>query len=116
MHLGGVLKDQFQVWRFVFPDKGEHPVILISHPDRCARSAVVNVLFCTSQRQSRKPHPYEVMLNGEDGMDRETFCDCSILYAVKSELLFGRRGTVSLERRKLIRTMLRDLLRLHATD
>lgn len=94
----------------------KHPVILISHPDRCARAAVVNVLFCTSQRQSRKPHPYEVMLNSTDGMDWEIFCDCSILYAVKSDLLFGRRGMVSLERRKLIRSKLRDLLRLHATD
>jgi len=56
------------------------------------------------------------MLNGADGMDWETFCDCSILYAVRSELLFGRRGKVSLERRKLIRAKLRDLLRLHVTD
>jgi hypothetical protein len=79
------MKSQFDVWRFGFPDKGEHPVILISHPDLCARS-VVNVLFCTSQRQSRAPKPFEVLLNGADGMDWETFCDCSIVYAVA----FGR--------------------------
>ncbi len=36
------MKDQFDVWRFNFPDKGgEHPVVLISHPDICARAAVV---------------------------------------------------------------------------
>jgi len=110
------MKNQFDVWRFIFPDKGEHPVILISHPDWCARAAVVNVLYCTSQRQSRKPRPYEVMLNGADGMDWETFCDCSILYAVKSESLFGRRGRVSLERRREIRARVRDVLRLQATD
>ena len=109
------MKDQFEVWRFSFPDKGEHPVVLISHPDFCAR-AVVNVLFCTSQRQSRKPKPYEVMLNGADGMDWETFCDCSILYAVQSEMLFRKRGMVSLERRKAIRTKLRDIFRLMTTD
>ena len=56
--------------------KGEHPVVLISHTDFCAQS-IVNVLYCTSQRQSRPPKPYEVMLNGADGMDWETFCDCS---------------------------------------
>ena len=67
------MKDQFDVWRFEFPEKGEHPVVLISHPDRCARGALINVLFCTSQRQSRAPHPYEVLLNGTDGMDWETF-------------------------------------------
>lgn len=76
------MKDQFEVWRYVFEDKGgEHPVVLVSHPDICARAKVVNVLFCTSQRQSRLPHPYEVALNGADGMDWETFCDCSTLYA-----------------------------------
>ena len=50
------MKDQFEVWRFVFPEKGgEHPVVLISHPDFCARAKVINVLFCTSQRQNRPP-------------------------------------------------------------
>lgn len=48
------MKDQFDVWWFTFPDKGEHPVVIISHPDRCARAALVNVLFCTSQRQGFK--------------------------------------------------------------
>ena len=67
-------------------------MVIISHPDRCARAALVNILFCTSQRQSRQPYPYEVMLNGADGMDWETFCDCSIMYAVKSELLFVPRN------------------------
>ena len=110
------MKDQFDVWRFEFPEKGELPVVLISHPDRCARGALINVLFCTSQRQSRAPYPYEVLLNGTDGMDWETFCDCSILYTIPSAKLVGRRGRVSLERRRQIRTKVRDLLRLNATD
>jgi hypothetical protein len=95
------MKEQFDVWRFVFTSKGgEHPVVLISHPDICARSKVINVLFCTSQRQSRKPYPSEVLLNGADGMDWETFCDCSAMYAVESNLLFGKRGHFTLERRR----------------
>ncbi len=52
------MKDQFEVWRCLFPEKGgEHPVVLISHPDICARAKVVNVLYCTSQRQGRRPYP-----------------------------------------------------------
>ena len=116
MLLGGSgVKDQFDVWRFNFPDKGEHPVVLISHPDFCAR-AVVNVLFCTSQRQGREPKPYEVLLNGEDGMDWETFCDCSILWSIERAGLSNQRGQVTLERRRLLRAKVRDLLRLMATD
>jgi mRNA-degrading endonuclease toxin of MazEF toxin-antitoxin module len=110
------VKDQFDVWRFEFPEKGEHPVVLISHPDRCARGALVNVLYCTSQRPNRALHPYEVLLNGADGMDWETFCDCSILYTVPTAKLFGRCSRVSLERRRQIRAKVRDLLRLTATD
>jgi mRNA-degrading endonuclease toxin of MazEF toxin-antitoxin module len=111
-----VSKDQFEVWEFDFPGRGRHPVVLISHPDRCARAEVVNVLFCTSQRQSRAIKPFEVMLNGEDGMDWESFCDCSILWAVASRELKRKRGRVSLERRRQLRSKLKDLLRLSATD
>ena len=111
------MKDQFEVWRYVFQEKGgEHPVVLISHPDICARAKVVNVLFCTSQRQSRKPYPHEVLLNGVDGMDWEAFCDCWIMYAVRSDLLFNKRGRVSLERRLAIRATLKDMFRLWDTD
>jgi mRNA-degrading endonuclease toxin of MazEF toxin-antitoxin module len=111
------VKTQFDVWRYQFPEKGgEHPVIIISHPDICARSAVVNVLFCTSQRQSRRPYPHEVMLNGEDGMDWETFCDCSCLYAVKSADLFGKRGHVVPERKRQIRNRIREVFLLSISD
>lgn len=110
------MKDQFQVWQYNFPGKGQHPAILISHPDRCARADVVNVLFCTSQRQSRSAKPYEVLLDKADGLDWETFCNCSILYAVPSSQLFGHRGEVSQDRRNAIRDKVRDMLRLAARD
>jgi mRNA-degrading endonuclease toxin of MazEF toxin-antitoxin module len=110
------VKDQFEVWRFVFPRKGEHSVVLISHPDRCARAELVNVLYCTSQRQSRRPYAYEVMLNSADGFDWETFCDCSLMYTVASAELFGKRGRVTPERRRAIRQKIRDLFLLMEED
>ena len=108
-------REQFEVWRYKFPEKGEHSVVIISHPDFCARS-VVNVLFCTSQRQSRRPKPFEVMLNHEDGFDWETLCDCSIMWSVPTAGLFGKRGRVTLERRRAIRALLRDMFLLSAAD
>ncbi len=109
------MKDQFEVWRYRFPERGEHPVVLISHPDFCSR-AVVNVLFCTSQKQGRGPKPFEVMLDETDGLDWETFCDCSILWSVPQAALFGKRGRVTLERRRAIRGMLRDTFLLLESD
>jgi mRNA-degrading endonuclease toxin of MazEF toxin-antitoxin module len=110
------MKTQFDVWDCNFPEKGLHPVVLISHPDRCARAQALNVLFCTSQRQGREPYPFEVALNVEDGLDWESFCDCSILWSVKSATLVARRGHVTLERRRAIREKVWGLLRLSATD
>jgi mRNA-degrading endonuclease toxin of MazEF toxin-antitoxin module len=110
------MKAQFEIWEYNFPIKGPHPVVLISPPDRCAHAKHVNVLFCTSQRQSRRPYPTEVMLDVEDGLSWETFCDCSIMYAVDSEALMRKRGKVTVERRNVIRDRIRDLFRLPARD
>jgi mRNA-degrading endonuclease toxin of MazEF toxin-antitoxin module len=110
------MKTQFEIWEYNFPIKGPHPVVLISPPDRSARSKNVNVLFCTSQRQNRQPYPVEVMLDKEDGLSWETLCDCSIFYVVDSAALHNKRGEVSLQRRNAIRDKIRDLFRLMARD
>jgi hypothetical protein len=111
------MKAQFEVWHFDFTGKGgPHPVVLLTRTDKVNRSKVVNVLYCTSQRQSRTPYPHEVMLNGADGLDWETFCDCSVMWSVESAKLFNKRGQVSLERRNAIRDKLRDIFRLSARD
>ncbi len=110
------MRTQFEVWDCNFPKKGVHPCVLISHPDRGARAEVVNVLFCTSQRQSRRPYPFEVMLDTEDGLNWETFCDCSIMWSVEANRLSNRRGKVTLERRRAIRATVRDMFRLAALD
>src|SRR5260370_35014130 len=110
------MKAQFEIWRYIFPNKEEHSVVIISPPDRAANAAVVNVLYCTSQRQSRQPKSIEVLLDAAEGMDWKTFCDCSLLFAVPAEKLFGKRGIVTHDRRNAIRAKLRDIFRLLATD
>ncbi len=107
---------QFDIWTFNFPRKGLHPCVLISHPDRCSRADVINVLYCTSQKQNRQPYPLEVVLDVEDGLNWETFCDCSILWSIERAGLSNQRGRVTLERRRAIRAKVRDLFRLNATD
>jgi len=110
------VKTQFDVWQFDFPDRGTHPVVLISHPSLCASASVINALYCTSQRQSRAIKSHEVLLNGEDGLDWETFVDCSVIYLLDTSKIFGRKGHISLERRREIRAKIRDVFRLAATD
>jgi mRNA-degrading endonuclease toxin of MazEF toxin-antitoxin module len=111
------MKDQFEIWTYDFKNKGgPHPVVLISHPERCAHSKIVNVLYCTSQRQNRQPYDNEVMLIGSDGRTWETLCDCSIMYAVPSAELSNRRGVVTPARRNAIRDKVRDLYLLADRD
>ncbi|MBI4661041.1 MAG: type II toxin-antitoxin system PemK/MazF family toxin [Verrucomicrobia bacterium] len=93
---------KWDIWTYDFPQKGPHPVVLISHPDRCASGKVVNVLYCTSQRQQRPAQPHEVLLNSADGLEWETFCRCDLIYAVAADDLRERRGRVSRERRRAI--------------
>jgi len=56
------------------------------------------------------------MLNGADGFEWKTCCDCKTIFLIESAKLFGKRGRVSLERRRQIRAKVRDLFRLLATD
>ena len=62
-------KQKWDIWTYDFPKKGPHPVVIISHPDRCVRAKVVKVLYCTSQRQERQAQAHEVLLNSADGLD-----------------------------------------------
>jgi len=109
-------KQQWDIWTLDFPGRGEHPAVLVSHPDRCARAAVVNVLYCTSQRQSRPVRENEVLLNSADGLDWETFCVCDHLYSIETNQLIEKRGHVSRERRRIIRRKIIQLYRLLADD
>jgi mRNA-degrading endonuclease toxin of MazEF toxin-antitoxin module len=109
-------KRKWEVWTYDFPEKGPHPVVLISHPDRCERGAIVNVLYCTSQRQARTAKPTEVLLNGTDGLDWETFVACDLIYAVPTSALTNRRGLVTRERRRAIRGKLISIFGLLEND
>ena len=56
------------------------------------------------------------MLDMEDGLSWESFCDCSILWSIDVPLLMAKRGLVTLSRRRAIREKVRDMLRLSVTD
>ena len=106
---------QWDVANFEFPAPvGEHPVVIISNPDRAARAKLVNVLYCTTQKQSRPPGPDEVLLDSADGLDWETYCRCDHIFSIERDRLKrrGRAGKVTLERRWQISAKLIHLFRL----
>src|SRR5438034_9052014 len=105
---------QWDVANFDFPPSvGEHPVVIISNPDRTARAKLVNVLYCTTQRQSRPPGPDEILLNSADGLDWETYCRCDHIFSVERDRIKPRLrpAKVSDSRRRQIAARIFDLFR-----
>lgn len=106
---------QWDIGTFDFPTPvGEHPVVIISNSDRASRAQLVNILYCTSQRQSRPPGPDEVLLNGADGLDWETYCRCDHIFSVERALIKRRAkpAKVTASRRKQISAKIVERLRL----
>src|SRR6266566_4457576 len=107
---------QWDVANFDFPPPvGEHPVVIISNPDRTARAKLVNVLYCTTRRQSRPPGPDEVLLNNADGLDWETYCRCDHIFSVEAGKLKRRvnPAKVTLERQREDSSKIVRLFRFH---
>jgi hypothetical protein len=82
-----------------FPDKGTSSSGDYFTSRSLPKIPLVNVLYCTSQRQSRPIKATEVMLNGADGLNWETFVGCDLIYLVESAALHDKRGRVCRERR-----------------
>jgi mRNA-degrading endonuclease toxin of MazEF toxin-antitoxin module len=110
---------QWDIGSFEFPAPvGEHPVVIISNPDRAARAKLVNVLYCTTQRQSRPAGPDEVLLNSADGLDWESYCRCDHIFSVERDRLRMRAkpARVSAQRQRQIASRLIELFKLQSFD
>ena len=47
--------NQWEIRAYSFPDAGEHPAVVVSHPLRAERKETVEVLLCTTLRAGRTP-------------------------------------------------------------
>lgn len=89
--------------RIVATDKDEHPAVVISPNDVCARAgSVVNVLYCTTLRPGMEAGAHNVRLNGEDGLDHATLVNCAMMYRLTRDRITMRYGTISSARRREI--------------
>ena len=92
--------NQWEIRTYSFPDAGEHPAVVVSHPLRAERKETVEVLLCTTLRAGRTPGAHEVVLNGADGLEWSTICRCDLIYSIPRSELTTLRGTVSIARRR----------------
>lgn len=92
----------WDIYSWKFPDAGEHPAVILGTDERVKHKPKVNVLLCSSQRANRPAQLHEVILDVADGLDWPTLCKCDLLYSVETSQLSGKRGSVSVARRREI--------------
>jgi len=85
-------------------DRDEHPAVILTCDEFCAdeRRHALNVLYGTTRRPSAEPEPYEVTLNGADGLERPTLFNCGHLYTIDRRKISAVTGRVTAERRRQI--------------
>ena len=95
-------------------DRDAHPAVVISCEEDCQDSEFfrVNVLYGSKKPPASSLQPWQVLLNGADGLDFRTAIDCGVFYLVDKSACSPAIGSVSLERRRAIGRKMIEILRL----
>ena len=104
---------QWAIWKTRPPGfEKDHWFVIVSGQERLdsAKHAQVNGLACFTLRGSALNT--DVRLNGADGFDAPTVCQCDLLYFLDKTKLHSPLGNVSWERQQQLRSKLKEVLRL----
>jgi hypothetical protein len=104
---------QWEVWKCKPQGfERDHWFVIVSNQERCdsERLLMVNRLACFSLRGDARRT--EIRLNGADGFDAATVCQCDFFYPLAKTKLHSRLGSVSWERQLQIKSRLKEVLRL----
>lgn len=95
-------------------DRDEHPAVVISRDELCADELTerVNVLYGSKLRPAVPVKPTEVVLNGADGLEFSTRCNCAFFYAISKTKISRTLGAVAYERRRQISRKIAEVFRL----
>jgi len=83
-------------------DRDEHFAVVLSREEICQSEHLrqVNVLFGTSKRPAESAGELEVILNGADGLERQTLFNCGQIYRIEKLRISVVAGSVTLARRR----------------
>ena len=104
---------QWEVWK-CRPDgfAKDHWFVIVSNQERLdsPRHNQINALTCFSLRGT--PQKSDVKLNGADGFEAPTVCQCDLLYVLDKSKLHSFLGPVSWERQQRLKSKMKEALRL----
>jgi mRNA-degrading endonuclease toxin of MazEF toxin-antitoxin module len=104
---------QWTIWKTRPPGfEKDHWFVIVSGQERLdsTKHAQVNGLACFTLRGPAL-HT-DVRLNGADGFDTPTVCQCDLLYFLDKTKLHSPLGNVSWERQQQLKSKLKEVLRL----
>ena len=104
---------QWEIWKGRPPGfERDHWFVIASGQERLdsPQHPQVNGLACFTLRG--EPLKTDVRLNGADGFEAATVCQCDLIYLLDKTKLHSRIGLVSWERQQQLKYKLREVLRL----
>jgi len=95
-------------------DRDAQPAVVLSCEEDCLDPHLqrVNVLYGSKRPPADLLEPWQVQLNGADGLDFPTAFDCGLFYLVDKAACSPTTGRVSLERRRQVGRKINEILRL----
>jgi len=95
-------------------DRDAHPAVVLSCEEDCQDPQLprINVLYGSKKPPGSPFDPWQVMLNGADGLDHLTAVDCGLFYLVEKASCSPAVGNVGIERRRAIGRKINEILRL----
>ncbi len=102
---------QWEIWKTRPPGfERDHWFVIVSPQERIDSNRIsINGLACFTLRGS--PAKTDVLLNGADGFEAATVCQCDIFYFLDKSKLHSPLGSVSFFRQDQIRSKFRELFR-----
>lgn len=98
---------QWEIWKAKNPRlEKDHWYVIISPPTVIDSTdpllSELNALMCRSLRSGEKPKPQHVVLNGADGFEHLSVCQCHYQFSIPRTAFFDKIGTVTVARRQAI--------------
>jgi hypothetical protein len=106
-----------QRWDLVFlrtdeKDPDGHPAVILSSDDTMAdsRQQRFNVVTGTKKQPGENARNHQVILDAADRLEFPTVVDCSLVYVARKLSILRSTGSVTINRRQLIRRAVRGYL------
>jgi len=103
---------QWQIWKCRPPGfEREHWFVVLSGQERLDHPQRFQVNGLACYKLQGDPKQLDVRLNGADGFDGPTVCQCDFIFALDRRKLHSSLGSVAWERQQAIKSKLKEVFR-----